>query len=114
MLSKVSLVIPVCNVRNYVDRALNSVFTQSYKELEIIIIDDGSTDGSEKICKLFAEKDTRIKYFRTKNMGLSHARNFGMAKVSGEYLYFMDSDDYMENDVKKVRLYLLQIKIYRE
>lgn len=110
MIPTVSVVVPVYNVRNYVKRAVKSVCEQSYKKLEIIIIDDGSTDGSEKICKSIAEKDTRIKYFRTKNMGLSHARNMGINVAIGKYLYFMDSDDYIEKEVIKRCLETIEIE----
>lgn len=90
---KVSIIIPVYNVRGYLEDALLSVIQQTYKNLEIIIIDDGSNDGSEIICDNYAKKDDRIKVIHQKNGGLSTARNTGLDNASGEYIAFLDSDD---------------------
>ncbi len=92
----ISVIIPVYNVEKYLDRCLISVINQSYKNLEIIIVNDGSTDGSYLICLEYAKKDNRIKLFNKSNGGLSSARNYGIENSSGEYLAFIDSDDYVD------------------
>lgn len=92
----VSIVIPVYNVEKYIHDCVDSVIAQTYHDLEIILVDDGSTDSSGIICDKYKEKDDRIKVFHQKNGGLSAARNTGMDSAIGEYLYFLDSDDYIE------------------
>ena len=92
---KVSIVVPVYNVQDYVLRCLESLKKQTYKEIEIVIVDDGSTDKSGKICDEFAKKEKRAKVFHKKNGGLSDARNYGISKSSGELIAFVDSDDYV-------------------
>lgn len=94
----VSIIIPVYNVKRYIDEALMSVVKQSYANLEIIVVDDGSTDGSEKICKLYADNDKRIQLIRQENKGLSSARNRGLELMTGEYVAFLDSDDAFHQD----------------
>ena len=78
---------------------MNSLFEQSYKNLEIILVDDGSTDLSGKICDEYANIDDRIKVIHQTNVGLSAARNAGMSIATGEYLYFVDSDDYIDKNL---------------
>lgn len=95
----VSVIIPVCNVEKYIDKCLSSVVNQTYKNLEIIIIDDGSTDASPALCDKWAEKDERIKVFHIKNDGVSAARNMGLDKSNGDYICFADSDDWIECDM---------------
>lgn len=92
----VSVIIPVFNSKVYISEALDSVINQTYKNLEIIIIDDGSTDGSGKICDEYAEKDNRIRVFHQKNIGVSAARNAGLDLAAGDFLAFLDSDDAYE------------------
>ena len=92
----VSVIIPVYNVSRYLSQCLESVIRQTYEHLEIILIDDGSTDGSGRICDAFAQQDPRIKVLHTENHGLSCARNLGMKHVSGAFLAFIDSDDWIE------------------
>ena len=94
----VSVVIPVYNVEAYLCECVDSVINQTYKNLEIILVDDGSTDSSGKICDDYAEKDERISVIHQKNGGLSAARNAGLDKASGEYIYFLDSDDYVADN----------------
>ncbi len=94
----VSIIIPVFNVCEYLEKCLYSIMNQSFKDIEIILIDDGSTDGSEIICDKFVEKDLRIKTFHKKNGGLSSARNFGLSKISGDYVCFIDSDDWIDKN----------------
>lgn len=89
----ISIIVPVYNVEEYLVECLDSIVKQSYSNIEIIIVDDGSTDGSGKICKEYLKKDNRIKYYKKKNGGLSSARNYGIKKSSGKYLSFIDSDD---------------------
>lgn len=89
----ISVIIPVYNVTSYLDACLTSIVNQTYKDLEIIVVDDGSTDGSGNKCDEWARKDNRIKVIHKENGGLSDARNVGMQMVSGEYLAFIDSDD---------------------
>ena len=90
----VSIIVPVYNVENYLKQCLDSVINQTYKDIEIILIDDGSTDNSGKICEEYAKKDARIKFFRQENKGLSAVKNRGIETASGDYIMFIDSDDY--------------------
>jgi len=89
----VSVIIPVYNTKNYLENCLDSVIKQTYRNLEIIIINDGSTDGSAKICDDFAAKDSRIKLLHQKNAGLSSARKAGLKIATGNYVTFIDCDD---------------------
>ena len=90
---KVSVIIPVYNVKPYLERCVNSVIGQTYKDLDIILVDDGSTDGSGQLCDKLADSDSRIKVVHQKNQGLSGARNTGIRQATGEYVVFLDSDD---------------------
>lgn len=94
----ISIVIPVYNVERYVERCIDSVRNQTYKNIEIIIVDDGSPDSSGEICDEIAKDDSRIQVIHQKNAGLSGARNTGIAKSSGKYILFIDSDDWIESD----------------
>lgn len=99
----VSIIVPVYNVQEYVRRCLESLMNQSYENIEIIVIDDGSTDESGIICENCAKNDTRIKVFHKKNGGLSSARNYGIKRAKGKYICLVDSDDYVKIDfVKKM------------
>ena len=98
---KISIVLPVYNVEKYLDQCIESIVNQEYKDLEIIIIDDGSTDNSMKICKKWAELDDRILFFHKENEGLGLTRNFGLKHVSGDYVIFVDSDDWFDSDYIK-------------
>lgn len=95
----ISIIVPVYNVENYLHRCLNSIISQTYKNLEIILIDDGSTDNSGVICDQYALKDNRIKVIHQQNKGQSFARNFAISISKGEYLSFIDSDDVIESDM---------------
>lgn len=101
MNDKVSIIIPVYNVELFVERCLESVINQTYENIEIIIINDGSTDGSMKLCEKYQERDTRIKLVSQNNMGLSAARNKGIELSKGNYICFIDSDDWVEKDYVK-------------
>ncbi len=94
----VSIIIPVYNVAPYLVEALESAIHQTYKNLEIIIIDDGSTDGSETICDEYARKDHRVRVIHQDNKGLSAARNIGLGIMTGDAVAFLDSDDALEFD----------------
>ncbi len=93
MFPLVSVIIPVYNVRPYLRESLDSVINQTYKNLEIIVVDDGSTDGSSEICDGYHKKDNRIRVIHQKNRGLSSARNTGLDVAHGEIIAFLDSDD---------------------
>lgn len=92
----VSVIVPVYNAKSYLVRCLNSILEQTYTSLEVIIVDDGSSDGSECICDSYAQKDERIQVFHQKNRGQSAARNFALDRISGEYVLFVDADDYVD------------------
>ena len=94
----VSVVLPIYNVEKYLARCVDSIVNQTYKNLEIILVDDGSPDRCSQMCDDYAEKDRRIKVVHKKNGGLSDARNAGMAVATGEYISFIDSDDYVSDD----------------
>lgn len=94
----VSVIIPVYNVEEYLRKCVDSVLNQTYKNLEIILVDDGSTDSSGKICDEYVEKDERISAVHQKNGGLSVARNSGLSEAEGKYVYFLDSDDYITDN----------------
>ncbi|MBR3230838.1 glycosyltransferase [Candidatus Saccharibacteria bacterium] len=99
----ISVIIPVYNISGYILKCLNSIKRQSYTNLEIIIVDDGSTDDSGRFCDGFGESDNRARVFHKKNGGLSSARNFGLDKARGEIIAFIDGDDYIdENFIKKM------------
>lgn len=95
----ISVVIPVFNIEEYLERCVNSVCTQTYGNLEILLVDDGSTDGSGRLCDELAEKDERIRVFHKTNGGSSSARNLGISQAKGEYVGFVDSDDYISGDM---------------
>lgn len=94
----VSIVVPVYNVKDYVFKCLESLVGQSYEQIEIIVVDDGSTDESGEICDEFAHNERKVKVFHKKNGGLSSARNYGIKKAKGEYVCLVDSDDWVKKD----------------
>lgn len=95
---KVSIIIPIYNAESHLDKCIGSSVCQTYGDLEIILVNDGSTDGSEKICRSFAEKDRRILLINQENAGVSAARNAGLDACTGELITFIDSDDYVSED----------------
>ena len=95
---KFSIIIPVYNVINYLPKCMSSVLCQSFNGYEIILVDDGSTDGSGKLCDQYAEKDNRIKVIHQENQGLSAARNAGIQIATGEFFLLLDSDDFYEQN----------------
>lgn len=103
----ISVIIPVYNVEKHLHRCLDSVIAQTYQNLEIICVDDGSVDESGKICDQYAVRDARIKVIHQENQGLSAARNRGLDAADGEYIAFVDSDDYILEDMYKKMLDML-------
>lgn len=93
----VSVIVPIYNVEKYIDKCVHSIVTQSYRDLEIILVDDGSTDSSGILCDQFASQDSRIKVIHQNNRGLSGARNVGIEIAQGRYIGFVDSDDYIDS-----------------
>ena len=104
-MNKISVIIPVYNVENYLSKCLDSVCNQTLKDIEIICVNDGSTDNSLNILNEYAKKDSRIKIISKENGGQATARNLGIKKVQGEYISFIDSDDFIEQDMLE-RLYI--------
>ena len=95
----ISVIVPVYNVEEYIRECLDSIINQTYKKLEIILVDDGSTDKSGEICEEYRAKDNRIKVIHQENAGLSDARNAGIEIAVGNYIQFIDSDDYIDDDM---------------
>ena len=99
----ISIIIPVYNAELYIVECMECVLNQTYRNIEVIFVDDGSEDGSAQLCKTYLEKDDRIKYFYKKNGGAASARNIGIIQAHGKYLYFMDVDDILEkNAIEKL------------
>lgn len=94
----ISVIVPVYNVEEYIEKCLDSIINQTYKNLQIIIVDDGSPDNSGKICDEYAKKDNRITVLHKENGGVSFARNIGLQNATGNWVTFVDSDDWIEND----------------
>ena len=99
MIPKVSLIIPVYNAEKYLQECLDSAINQTLENIEIIIVNDGSTDNSLTICKRYSQKDSRIKLISQKNSGVAVARNIALQTATGEYIAFMDSDDYIDKNM---------------
>ena len=99
MMPKVTVVVPVFNVEKYLHQCIESLLNQTYRNLEIILVDDGSTDNSGTICDKYRQKDQRIKVIHKCNQGLGFARNSGMKETTSDYITFMDSDDYADEDM---------------
>lgn len=115
---KVSLIVPVYNVESYLNSCINSILIQTYQNFELILINDGSLDGSGEICDFYAKKDNRITVIHKQNEGVSTARNIGLSIAKGEYIVFIDSDDFIHRDLLKttVRIakdYLSDIVIFQ-
>ena len=93
---KISIIVPVYNTEKYLDRCIQSILSQTYTDFELLLINDGSTDSSGAICDKYAEQDSRVRVFYKENGGVSSARNVGLNNAEGEYIIFVDSDDYMK------------------
>ena len=102
MNEKITVIVPIYNVEHYLDKSLDSLISQTYKNLEIIVINDGSTDNSGAICQEYAQKDDRIVYIEKENGGQSEARNMGLDRMTGTYVTFVDSDDWVEPNYVEV------------
>lgn len=97
-MEKISVVVPIYNVENYIEKCINSILDQKYTNIELLLIDDGSPDNSGKICDDYAKRDNRIKVIHKKNGGVSSARNTGIENATGDYICFVDGDDYVMED----------------
>lgn len=102
-----SIIIPAYNVEDEISKCLNSILHQSYSNIEVIIVDDGSTDKTSILCDEYALKDSRIRVFHNSNGGMSAARNYALDRMTGSYLTFVDSDDWLENDILNIGMQYL-------
>ena len=98
-MAKVSVIVPVYKVENYLKKCVNSLINQTLKDIEIILVDDGSPDSCGKICDEYAKNDSRVKVIHKQNEGLSEARNVGIMAAKSPYIGFVDSDDYVAEDM---------------
>ena len=94
----VSIIVPVYNVEEYLEECVNSIISQTYTNIEIILVDDGSTDNSGELCDKYSLRDNRIEVIHKVNGGISDARNVGAKSAKGKYIYFIDSDDYIVSE----------------
>ncbi|QZY76613.1 glycosyltransferase family 2 protein [Limosilactobacillus fermentum] len=97
----VSIIVPIYNVEKYIGRCVKSILNQTFKKYELLLVNDGSTDGSINVCRELVKDDARVKILNKVNGGLSDARNFGIDNSIGEYIIFIDSDDYVDKDFVK-------------
>lgn len=97
-----SIIVPIYNVEQYLERCIESIINQTYKNLEIILVDDGSKDNSGTIADTYASKDNRIKVIHKENGGLSDARNHGLDQAKGKYIIFIDSDDFIDSSMCEI------------
>lgn len=113
VLPLISIVVPVYNVEKFLSHCIDSILNQSYKNIELILVDDGSRDHSGKICDDYAKKDKRVKVYHKKNGGVSSARNYGMINAHGQYITFIDSDDWIsKNFLENFRVEEIQADLY--
>ena len=96
---ELTIIVPVYNVERYIEGCINSILAQTFINFELILIDDGSTDMSGKICDIYADKDRRIKVIHQRNAGVSEARNTGIELIRGKYVSFIDADDYLHPEM---------------
>lgn len=108
--SLISIIVTIYNVEKYLDECIQSVINQTYKNLEIILIDDGSTDRCDEICKIYSEKDNRIKLIKQTNQGVSVARNKGIKASTGKYIMFVDGDDWIDLDCCEIAIQYMENK----
>lgn len=107
----ISVIVPVYNTEKYLDRCIQSILSQTYSNIEILLIDDGSTDSSGVICDRYAEQDSRVRVFHKENGGVSSARNMGLDNAKGEWITFVDSDDYINDNFLQVVIENVSSKI---
>lgn len=105
---KLSIIVPVYNVEKYLSKCIDSILSQTYKDLELILVDDGSPDNSPKICDEYAQKDNRVIVIHKPNGGVSSARNAGIDRATGKYIGFVDPDDYITSDMYEVMIQELE------
>ena len=98
MMNKVSIIIPVYNTKKYLEQCVFSIVEQTYQNIEILLVDDGSTDGTSDLCDEIAKKDSRVRVIHKTNGGAATARNLGIDEATGEYVMFVDSDDWLDTD----------------
>ena len=98
----VSIIVPIYNVGKYLEKCITSILDQTYQNIEVVLINDGSTDDSDDICKKYKEVDNRIKYISKENGGIASTRNVGISAVTGDYICFVDGDDYIEKNMIEV------------
>lgn len=108
MNKKISVIVPVYNAQETIEKCINSILLQTYTNLEVIIVNDGSQDKSDEICKKIASTDKRIKYYSKNNTGVSDTRNFGLKESTGDYIAFVDSDDFLDKDMYEVMINEIQ------
>ncbi|WP_227166600.1 glycosyltransferase, partial [Enterococcus faecium] len=99
---EISIIVPVYKVEKYLRKCVDSILAQTFTDFEVILVDDGSPDNSGKICDEYAEKDNRVRVIHKENGGLSSARNAGIDVARGKYLGFVDSDDYIDEDMYEI------------
>lgn len=105
-----SIIVPIFNVENYIEKCIRSILNQSYSNIEVILVDDGSTDKSLFIINKLSEKDNRIFVYSKINQGVSAARNYGLTKAKGKYVTFVDGDDFLKNNVYEYIISLMELK----
>lgn len=98
----ISVIVPVFNTEKYLDQCIQSILSQTYSNIELLLVDDGSTDSSGAICDRYAEQDSRVRVFHKPNGGVSSARNKGLEVAKGEYVIYCDADDWIDVDMYKV------------
>lgn len=104
----ISIILPIYNIKKYLDKCMHSLLSQTYANLEFIMIDDGSTDGCKEMCDFYLTIDERIKVFHKENGGLSDARNYGIMRSQGEYITCVDPDDFVDNDYIEYLFFLIK------
>ena len=105
---KISIILPCYNVEKYIAKSIQSVLGQTYSNFELLVVIDGSPDNSQQIAEQYAKSDSRIQVFEKENGGLSDARNYGLARAKGEFVYFMDSDDWIESNLLEDNLKIIE------
>lgn len=109
-MKKVSVIIPIYNMRNSIKNSVKAILRQTYSNLEIILVDDGSKDDSYSLCQELVKDNDKIKVWHTENRGSGHARNFGIEKASGDYVYFPDADDVLQEDAIEILVNVMESK----
>jgi tagF domain-containing protein len=107
----VTVIVPIYNQKRFLNRCIDSIIEQTYKDIEILLVDDGSTDGSDEICEQYKVRDSRVKVIHKPNGGLSSARNIALEDAEGDYITFVDSDDYLANDYVEKSINLCEVNL---